>query len=162
MTEKKGTFIVTGANGGLGSAIVSQIVSSPQLSASYHGLYMVRNAATAHALDTALAAPSSPKQDSGVSSHSHEKVSLDLTQLSNVRKVAADINERVAAGTIPRIHALVLNAGYEEYTSQTWTEDGWDLTFAANYLGHWLLTVLLLQSMDPEVGRVLWVSSFAH
>lgn len=162
MADKKGTIIVTGANGGLGSAIVSQISSSPQLNTSYHGLYMVRNAATAQALDTALAAKSSPQMGSNATSHSHDKISLDLSELSSVRKVATEINERVAAGTIPRIQAIVLNAGYEEFVSQTWTEDGWDMTFAANYLGHWLLTVLLLQSMDREVGRVIWVSSYAH
>ncbi|KAF2477175.1 uncharacterized protein BDR25DRAFT_339170 [Lindgomyces ingoldianus] len=81
---------------------------------------------------------------------------------NNVRKVAAEINERVAAGIIPRIHAIILNAGYEEFEKQTWTEDGLDTTFATNYLGHWLLTVLLLQSMDREIGRVLWISSWSH
>jgi NAD(P)-dependent dehydrogenase (short-subunit alcohol dehydrogenase family) len=33
------------------------------------------------------------------------------------------------------------------------------MSFAVNYLGHWLLAVLLLQSMDTEVGRVVWMSS---
>ncbi|ORY06678.1 hypothetical protein BCR34DRAFT_604160 [Clohesyomyces aquaticus] len=153
MINPKGTIIVTGANGGLGSAIVSQLASLPQLNTSYHGVYTVRDARTAHSLDVALAANAS---------HSHDKISLDLSRLREVRKVAADINARVSAGEIPRIHALVLNAGYEEFETQTWTEDGWDTTFAVNYLGHWLLTVLLLQSMDREVGRVLWISSWSH
>lgn len=165
MTGLEGTIIVTGANGGLGSATVSQIVSSPHLSVSYHGVYTVRNAAVAHSLDTALAdrgSPHGPQRANGASSHLHEKISLDVSRLDNVRKVAAEINKRVAAGIIPRIHAIVLNAGYEEFETQTWTEDGFDTTFAANYLGHWLLTVLLLQSMDREVGRVLWISSWSH
>ena len=165
MTDLKGTIIVTGANGGLGSATVSQIISSPQLNASYHGVYTVRNAATAHSLDAALVdrgSLRSPQRRNSASSHSYEKISLDLSQLSNVRKVAAEINERVAAGIIPRIHAIVLNAGYEEFEKQTWTEDGLDTTFTINYLSHWLLTVLLLQSMDREAGRVLWISSWSH
>jgi NAD(P)-dependent dehydrogenase (short-subunit alcohol dehydrogenase family) len=95
-------------------------------------------------------------------SHPHEKIALDLSHLSSVRDVAADSNERVAAGTIPRIHALILNAGYEEFGTQTWTQDGLDTTFKINYLGHWLLALLLLQSMDPELGRVVWISSWAH
>ncbi|KAF1950324.1 NAD(P)-binding protein [Byssothecium circinans] len=159
MTDSKGTIIVTGANGGLDSATVTQIVSSPQLNASYHGVYTVRNTASTQALDAALA---SPQRGKSTSTHSHEKLSLDLSRPSNVRRVAAKINERVATGTIPRIHALVLNAGYEEFEKQTWTEDGFDLAFATNYLGHWLLTVLLLRSMDREVGRVLWISSWVH
>jgi NAD(P)-dependent dehydrogenase (short-subunit alcohol dehydrogenase family) len=152
MTALKGTIVLTGANGGLGNAVVSQIATSPQLGASYHGVYAVRNTVSAHSLDVALASHA----------HSHEKVALDLADLNSVRKVAAGINERVAAGTIPRIHALVVNAGFEEFTTDTHTEDGFDMAFAANYLGHWLLTMLLLQSMDPEVGRVLWTSSWVH
>jgi NAD(P)-dependent dehydrogenase (short-subunit alcohol dehydrogenase family) len=165
MTSVKGTIIITGANGGLGSATVSEIVSTPQLSVSYHGVYTVRNTATAHSLDAALVDRGSfrhTQRGNRDSAHSHEKISLDLSRLSNVRKVAAEINERVAAGTIPRIHAIILNAGYEEFVEQSWTEDGFDTAFAANYLGHWLLTLLLLQSMDPEVGRVLWISSWSH
>ncbi|KAH7113767.1 putative short-chain dehydrogenase [Dendryphion nanum] len=156
MMVPKGTIIVTGANGGLGSATVSQIVSSPRLSASYYGVYTVRNASTTPSLDAALVHSTSSNP------HSHEKISLDLAQLSDIRKVAAEINQRIAAGTIPRIHAIILNAGYEEFQEQSWTEDGLDTAFATNYLGHWLLTVLLLQSMDHEVGRVLWISSWSH
>jgi NAD(P)-dependent dehydrogenase (short-subunit alcohol dehydrogenase family) len=164
MPDLKGTILLTGANGGLGSATVSHIVSSPELKTSYYGLYTVRDAATAHTLDAALVDRSSrcsPQQDNAVP-HSHEKISLDFTRLSNVRAVAAAINSRVAAGIIPRTHAIVLNAGYEEFETQTWTEDGLETTFAKNYLGHWLLTMLLLQSMDREVGRVVWISSWSH
>lgn len=152
MAIPKGTIVLTGANGGLGSAVVSQIATSQELRESYHGMYTVRNTASANSLDAALASRV----------HSHEKVALDLSDLSSVRKVAADINKRVAAGTIPRIHALILNAGFEEFTTDTHTQDGFDMAFAANYLGHWLLKMLLLQSMDLQVGRVLWISSWVH
>ncbi|KAF2829892.1 NAD(P)-binding protein [Ophiobolus disseminans] len=147
MTDSKGTVIVTGANGGLGSAIISQIISSPQLSAKHHGVYTVRNVSTAHALDAALATSSSTKQ---ATTHSHEKISLDLLRLSTVREAAANINKRVATGEIPRIHAVILNAGYEEFEKQTWTDDGLDTTFAANYLGHWLLTSSCISSHNPH------------
>lgn len=153
-----GTVLLTGANGGLGCRIVSQIVSASD--AKYHGLYAVRNANAANSLDTTLV--SKVKFD-GASSHSHEKISLDLSRLSDIRRFAADINQRVADGSIPRIHAIILNAGYEEFEGQTWTgDDGLDTAFASNYLGHWLLVILLLQSMDCEVGRVLWISSWSH
>ncbi len=42
------------------------------------------------------------------------------------------------------------------------TDDGLDTTFVANYLGHWLLTLLLLQSIDKESGRIVVIGSFAH
>ncbi|XDG09728.1 hypothetical protein ABKA04_009343 [Annulohypoxylon sp. FPYF3050] len=73
------------------------------------------------------------------------------------------INERVSAQTIPRIRGLVLNAAFIEYETQTWAEEGgFDMAFVSNYLGHWLLTLMLLQSMDLENGRITMVSSDSH
>lgn len=43
-----------------------------------------------------------------------------------------------------------------------WTDDEFDTTFAANYLGHWLLTLLLLKSMDKEEGRIIVIGSQSH
>lgn len=152
---------MTGANGGLGSAIAAQIFSSPAF-AAHHGIYTARNAASASAIDAALQEPRSGPTGPAATPHSFEKVSLDLSRLGSVREVAADISSRVAAGQIPPIRAIILNAGVEEFASQTWTDDGLDLTFATNYLGHWLLTLMLLGSMDRDRGRILWVTSWSH
>lgn len=153
----KGTILLTGSNGSLGSKMVSQIASSPEL-AAYHGLYTVRDAQNAPVLRSALA-----QQQPQHQKHPHDIISLDITDLASVRAFAASISARVAAGEIPPIRALILNAGYLEFTSQTWTaEGGFDMTFASNYLGHWLLTVLLLGSMDRQEGRVVVVGSEAH
>ncbi|KAJ7918348.1 putative short-chain dehydrogenase [Mycena leptocephala] len=149
--EPKGTVIVTGANGGLGSAIVAKLASTPTL-AAYHGVYTVRSPA-APALRATLA--SAPPHDCDI-------LPLDLTRLADVRAFAAALNARVAAGELPRIRALILNAAFQEYTAQTWTEDGFDTSFAANYLGHWLLTLLLLQSMDRHEGRIVVLGSLSH
>jgi len=153
MSTSKGTLLVTGTNGGLGSAIVSKIVSTPDL-AGYHGLYTVRNASTATALNAILQAAPHP--------HAHDVLSLDLTQLDKVREVATAINKRVASGELKPIRALICNAGYQEHASQTWTDDGFDTSFKANYLGHWLLTLMLLQSMDRERGRIVVLGSWSH
>jgi NAD(P)-dependent dehydrogenase (short-subunit alcohol dehydrogenase family) len=83
MAAAKGTILVTGANGGLGSAIAEQIASKSELSA-YHGLYLVRDATSAPALTSALSR--------GALSHPRDVVSLDLTKLTNVRQVAEGIN----------------------------------------------------------------------
>ncbi|KHN93995.1 NAD(P)-binding domain protein [Metarhizium album ARSEF 1941] len=149
----RGTIVLTGANGGLGSAIVRQISSKPEL-LGHHGLYIVRDASAAPALASAL--------ERGSSSHTHEAVSLDLNDLDRVRRVAQDINSRVSSGQIPPILVLVLNAGFLDFCNQAWTGDGYDVTFASNYLGHWLLTLLLLQSMDKETGSIVVVSSQSH
>ncbi|KAI1074431.1 hypothetical protein F5B20DRAFT_596146 [Whalleya microplaca] len=149
----KGTIIVTGSNGGIGSSIVSRIIKSPEL-ASYHGIYTVRDAS------------SSPLQllcdVISTTVHSYELLFLELSSLDSVREFAATINARVAAGEIPPIRALILNAGYQELESQSFTDDGFSMTFAANYLGHWLLVLLLLQGVDSEACRIVVIGSKAH
>lgn len=152
MASIKGSILVTGANGGLGSAIANQIASQPEF-AVYHGLYTVRDENSKANLEYALA-------DS--SSHPHEILSLDLSNLDSVRQTAEAINLRVSKGDIHPIRALILNAGFQDFGSQAWTDDGLDRTFTANYLGHWLLTLLLLKSMNKEFGRIVLVGSQAH
>lgn len=158
MADNAGSILITGANGGLGSAVASQIATNPSLQ-GYYGIYTVRDAASAPALDAAL---SGGRGGTSTSAHTFEKVSLDLSRLNDVRQVAADIKARIESGEIPPIRALVLNAGVEEFTTQTWTDEGLDKTFTTNYLAHWLLTMMLLGSMDREKGRIIWITSWSH
>ncbi|KAK8061921.1 hypothetical protein PG994_008287 [Apiospora phragmitis] len=156
MAASKGSIVLTGANGSLGRGIVSGIVSSPEF-ATYHGIYTVRDASTATPLRDILQPQNGPQH-----SHKHDIMSLDLSDLASVREFAAKFNAAVAAGDIPPVRVLVLNAGWLEFTTQTWTADGFDMAFMANYLGHWLLILLLLQSMDRESGKIVVVGSLAH
>lgn len=153
MAAAKGTVLVTGSNGGLGVAIAQVIATAPPEIAVQHAIYTVRSTAAADTVRSALAATKTPPYDI---------LQLDLSKPSSVRETAATINKRVAAGDIPRIRALVLNAAYRETGRQTWTEDGLDTAFASNYLGHWLLALLLLQSMDRENGRIVVVGGMVH
>ncbi|KAI1736454.1 NAD(P)-binding protein [Xylaria scruposa] len=155
-TSAQSTILVTGAAGGLGSCIASEITSSAGLAATHHGLYAVRDPLKATALIHAL------KQKRGASFHHHEIIPLNLEKLDQVRDLAADINKRVAEGEIPRIGAIVLNAGYLELKEQSWLENGLDMTWTVNYLSQWLLTLLLLQSMDQQKGRIVVLGSHIH
>ncbi|KAI0535894.1 hypothetical protein GGR58DRAFT_503871 [Xylaria digitata] len=154
MASLKGTIIVTGSNGGLGCALVSKIISMTELS-DYYSIYTVRSAlSSATNLQSVLS--SAPK------TCRYDVQSLDLSRLANVREFADNINARVAAGEIPPIRALILNAAMNDMGKQSFTEDGFDTGFASNYLSHWLLTLLLLQSMDHKEGRILVVGSATH
>lgn len=153
MDEAHGTILITGANGALGSAMVREIVASPSYRFCY-GVYTVRDIPSASSLRASLA--------SGGEEHTSEVISLDLSRLSSVREAAADINTRVRSGSMPPIRALILNAGYQESFTQTSTEDGFDMSFQVNYLSHFLLTLLLLESMDKKDGRVLCIGSWTH
>lgn len=105
----KGSVLVTGANGGLGSAIVAHLVGTPDLASGYTGIYTVREAATASRLQSVLR--------NAPAGHGHETLELDLSSLASVRETAAQVNRRVANGELPRIRALILNAGYQAQTT---------------------------------------------
>ena len=154
-----GTVLLTGANGGLGSAFVSSLLSSP-VSRNLKCLFTVRNPSTASDLNKVLAAHSE-------SSRQVEVLALDLSDLSSIRRVASDINTQISSGKLPPIRALVLNAAYQDAgpttnKAQHFTKDGIEQTFGVNHVSHFLLTLLLLQSMDKENGRVVMVSSWTH
>ncbi|KAI0479293.1 NAD(P)-binding protein [Xylariaceae sp. FL0804] len=163
MTARKttGTIVLTGANGGLGSAIVSRVVRDASLATALRGVYAVRNAQRAAAVEKALRQLGG-SGGAGAGGHDHEVLPLDLASLASVRSFAADVNGRVASGALPPIRALVLCAGWQEYTTQTLTDDGFDMAFQANHLSHFLLALLLLQSMDKTDGRIVIVASWSH
>ena len=64
---------------------------------------------------------------------------LDLSSLSSVRAFAADFNANEL-----RLDALVNNAAVKEPPKRELTEDGFELQLGVNYLGHFLLTYLLI------------------
>ncbi|KAI1438098.1 putative short-chain dehydrogenase [Xylaria sp. CBS 124048] len=152
MNEPKGTIILTGANGGLGTAVAKQLSSRTQFT-GYHSLYTVRDTTSAPELRLAIGQERP--------THPREILSLNVANLNDVRRVAGAINKRVAEGQLPPIRALILNAGFQDFGKQTWT-DGFDTTFITNYLGHWLLSMLLLKSMDKHSGRVVVIGSLSH
>lgn len=154
----KGSILVTGANGGLGSGFVAQLLKSPYAK-DYNGIYTVRNPNTAHELQTAT--------QKAPESHTFEILPLDLISLNAVRAAATDINARVASGALPPLRALILNAAFQEanastLSAQTYTHDGYEATFGVNYLANFLFVLLLLQSMDREHGRIVIIASCTH
>lgn len=81
-------------------------------------------------------------------------VRLDLASLASVRDAAAQLRSRFA-----RIDLLVNNAGVM-MKREARTEDGFELQFGTNHLGHFALTGLLIDLMAKVPGsRVVTVSS---
>jgi NAD(P)-dependent dehydrogenase (short-subunit alcohol dehydrogenase family) len=84
-------------------------------------------------------------------------VRLDLASLASVRETAGEVRS-----TYDRIDLLVNNGGVMEPPYEE-TEDGFELTFATNHLGHFALTGLLLDRLLETPGsRVVTVSSEGH
>ncbi len=81
----------------------------------------------------------------------------DLSVLRDVRGLAARIRE-----DHERIDVLVNNAGARILRHQL-TEEGIELTLATNHLGHFVLTLSLVEALErSERPRIINVSSSAH
>ena len=84
-------------------------------------------------------------------------VELDLTDISSVRQAAIEVNERIT-----KLDALINNAGIMANKDYAVTKDGIELQFAANHVGHFLLTNLLIPKIAAAKGRIINVSSFGY
>jgi NAD(P)-dependent dehydrogenase (short-subunit alcohol dehydrogenase family) len=82
-------------------------------------------------------------------------VRCDLASLRSVREAARSVRE-----DFDRIALLINNAGIVS-TLHRMSVDGFELTFATNHLGPFLLTTLLLDRMADD-GRIVNVSSRVH
>lgn len=82
---------------------------------------------------------------------------LDLASLQSVRALAKDVQQ-----TEERLDILINNAGIM-MCPQWKTDDGFEMQFGVNHLGHFLLTNLLLDLLKKSTpSRVVNVSSLAH
>jgi len=84
-------------------------------------------------------------------------IDLNLGSLDSVRRFAADFTARA----LPPIGAIVCNAGIQTVRELTYTDDGYETTFAVNHLGHFLLVNLLLRHLSDR-ARIVMVSSGTH
>jgi NAD(P)-dependent dehydrogenase (short-subunit alcohol dehydrogenase family) len=84
-------------------------------------------------------------------------VELDLTSLAAVRSAADAIS-----ATVPAIHVLMNNAGVM-FTPFGRTNDGFEMQFGTNHLGHFELTRLLAPRLAAAGGaRIVNMSSDGH
>jgi NAD(P)-dependent dehydrogenase (short-subunit alcohol dehydrogenase family) len=84
-----------------------------------------------------------------------EVVHCDLASLASVREAAAAVRR-----DYPPLGLLVNNAGVVS-TRRRSSVDGFELTFATNHLGPFLLTALLSDHMD-KAARIVMVASRIH
>lgn len=114
------TVVITGAGGGLGKAIATQLTE-----AGNPVLALTRRDA-------------------------------DLSRMDEVRRLAQDIVARC-----PDVEALINNAGVSKFTREV-TPDGFEVTFATNYLAPFLLSNLLLPALTRNRGVIINIGSEQH
>ncbi len=141
-----GSVVVTGASSGLG------LVASARLAEA--GLHVVLACRDARRGETAAA-----QVRAEVPGASVEVLELDLASLASVRSAARALIDK--ADGRPPLRALVCNAGIQVVDGVQRSEDGHELTFATNHLGHFLLIALLIDHLEDD-GRILIVSSGTH
>lgn len=82
---------------------------------------------------------------------------LDLTRLDSVRQAAEELNQ-----SLSQLDLLINNAGVMMPPASK-TEEGFELQIGVNFLGHFLLTGLLLALLEKTPhSRVITLSSIAH
>ena len=86
-------------------------------------------------------------------------VELDLASLASVRAAAEELLA-IGAEEAP-LRVIVANAGLQVLSAAHASEDGYELTFAVNHLGHFLLVRLLREALVAP-ARVVVVSSGTH
>ena len=134
-------ILVTGATDGLGRR-VAQVVAAKGATMLLHGRNPERLKAT---LEELRIQPGSEKVSSYLA---------DLSSLGAVRGLADRIHSEH-----DRLDVLVNNAGIIARERRE-SEDGYELTFAVNYLSHFLLTRLLLPLLkDSAPARIVNVAS---
>ena len=135
-------YIVTGANSGAGLATAEQLVRQG-----------------AHVVAACRRVPAGEEATRHLSNErgSVEVLELDLNSLASVRRFVEVIKDKLDG-----LHGLVNNAGVMN-TPKGKTEDGFETQFGVNYLGHFLLSELLLDLLKKSApSRIVCVSSLAH
>ncbi len=136
--------VVTGANGGLG------LETARALAAAGARVVMA-------ARDQDKVAKAEADIRAGITDAQLEIVPLDLGSLASVRRAADSILEKHGV-----VDILVDNAGVMAVPERR-TEDGFEMQFGVNHLGHFALTAHLLGALlRADAARVVSVSSTAH
>jgi NAD(P)-dependent dehydrogenase (short-subunit alcohol dehydrogenase family) len=138
------TVVITGGNAGIGKETAVGLAEQ--------GAHVV---VTSRDPERGAAARADIRERSG--SDKVEVMALDLASIASIRAFAD-----AALANLDRIDVLINNAGLVVGDRRV-TEDGFEMTFGVNHLGHFLLTDLLLDRLRQTDGaRIVVVASHAH
>lgn len=138
------TVLITGANSGIGLATAKALAEQ-----QYQLILLVRSQQKADETKAAILKHTPNAQ--------LDFYLVDLTALGSVKKAAEAIKAKYTS-----LDRLINNAGYSP-VGISFTADGYEKSFVANHLGHFVLTMNLLDLLkkSPE-SRVINLSSAAH
>lgn len=158
------TILVTGVNrGGIGFTTVEAFVSENASPLSIYTNHILQaSQSPAHII---VAGRSESKLHQSISAlHSkfpsvdYRPLRVDLSSQKSVRTAAAEV---LSWSDVPSIDIIVNSAGIMHLPERTVSENGIEMHFATNHIGHFLLTCLLVPKLLQAKGgaRVVNVSS---
>ena len=133
--------IITGANSGLGFETARKIAKEKE----YRIILACRNVEKAGAAKERIIAETG--------NENVEFMILDTSLFSSVRAFAQEYLSKYDT-----VDVLINNAGISAMRESGMTKEGFEIVFATNYLGHFLLTQLLLPYFT-EKARIINISS---
>lgn len=138
------TIIITGANSGLGFETAKKIAKNKD----YEVILACRNIEKAN----------KAKEEIEVETNNNNIIvmKLDTSSLESVRKFVQEFKK-----LNKKIYGLINNAGISSMGNDGVSQDGIEIVCATNYLGHFLLTNLLLPFMEKE-SKIFNVTSDMH
>jgi NAD(P)-dependent dehydrogenase (short-subunit alcohol dehydrogenase family) len=142
------TVLITGGHTGLGLEAAKELASGARLDLLLAGRDPDRIEGAARQIRSQYGV------DVGV-------LELDLSSLASVRAAAARVRAMLETGEIDSLRAILSNAGAQFQGPVSYSADGYEETFAVNYLGPFLLVNLLLDLVS-ERGRIVFTASGTH
>ena len=136
--------IITGANSGLGFETAKKIA----MDRNYRVILACRNDEKAARAGAEIVKATDNDQV--------VPMKLDTSSLPSVRAFACAYIRNYGS-----VDVLINNAGISPMRDSGLTAEGFEVVFATNYLGHFLLTQMLLPHMTAD-GRIINVSSDMH
>jgi len=150
-SHSKPACIVTGASSGIGRATASAL--------ALRGFHVILAGRSLERLEVVRG-----EIEAGSSSSSCQALELELCSVPSILRFVQRVKELFEAQDAPgTLQLLVNNAGILA-ASRRWTEDGFDVMTASNYLGPYILThelLPLLQKNAPQ-ARIVNLVSFTH
>ena len=144
LTNTGPVAVITGASAGIGKAAARMLAAM--------GWQVIGTGRDPSRSAAAIAEIEGAAKDGG----SFTMLRGDFDVMAQVARLADEI-----AALTSRIDAMVLNAGGVRDTMVV-TRDGFEATFAANHLAHFLLTKRLMPILQASRARVISTSSDAH
>jgi NAD(P)-dependent dehydrogenase (short-subunit alcohol dehydrogenase family) len=146
-----GTVVITGPTGGLGRAATLAIANRPE--SERPDLLLVGRSGRAL---TEVA------EDARAAGATVYEIGCDLARLADVQAAGQRARELLDSGAVRPLRGLVANAGVMSSDTHDASADGYELTFAVNYLAHAQLIGDLLGSFATPARIVLLGSNTYH